>query len=94
MSSEIEIIERLVRRVEDAAERIEDRVNALERESATQKERIVTLFNKLESQSESLEEMTKTMTHWKSGAAILFALGAVAMWVLDHLSTVKKFFFN
>lgn len=94
MSSEIEIIERLVQRVEEAANRIEERVNLLERDAAAQNERIGTLFYKIDNQAERMEEMSKAMSHWKSGAAILFGLGAIGMWVLDHLSTVKRFFFD
>lgn len=92
MSSELDILERFVRRVEEAAERIEDRVNVLERETAAQNERIKTLCKQLEAQNTRLDDMTKTMGNWKSGAAILFGLGAASMWALDHLSAIKKFF--
>ena len=94
MNTELEIIERFVRRVEEAADRIEERVNRLERDAAAQNERIVTLFSKIDGQAERMEEMSKAMSHWKSGAAILFGLGAIGMWVLDHLTTVKRFLFD
>lgn len=83
-------MDRMVARVEAAATRIEDRVNKLELDAVAQNERIVTLGEKLDTLVEELEEMAKIVTQWKSGAIMLFAFGAVAMWVFENFQSIRQ----
>lgn len=40
---------------------------------------------------EKQAEISTVLSNWRAGAVVLFALGAAASWVFDHLVALKTF---
>lgn len=87
-------LELVVEHLKDTIERMETKVDRLQEEIAplkSMKEDIAELKSDVQSLRDDQRALTQVVSKWKAGAALLFALGGVFVWMFDHWTSLKRF---
>lgn len=69
-----------------------ERIARLEERVASFKEDLGEIKEILQKHNVEQQKLSAAVAKWKQGAGLIFALGAVAMWVIDHWTWVVSHF--
>ena len=69
-----------------------ERVARLEERVSSLKEDLGEIKDMMQKHSLEQQKLSAAVAKWKQGAGLIFALGAIGMWIIDHWSWLVSHF--